>query len=68
MRMLIAFIAVCVGFALGAIVIRWLLTGIVPERWFQTIARWCEIGAKLAVATFILVILAVAVVAIAGGF
>jgi hypothetical protein len=52
--MLIAFAVLCVGLALSAIVIRWLLTGIVPERWFAAIARWCEIGAKLSVAALIL--------------
>ena len=52
--MLLAFIVLCVGLALSAIIIRWLLTGIVPERWFAAFARWFEIGIKLMVAAVIL--------------
>jgi len=50
----LAFIVLCVGLALAAIVIRWLLTGIVPESWFHAFERWFEIGVKLWVAAVIL--------------
>jgi uncharacterized membrane protein len=43
-----------VGLALSAIVIRWLLSGIVPESWFAAFARWCEIGINLIVAAVVL--------------
>ncbi len=51
---MLAFVVLCVGLALVAIVIRWLLTGIVPESWFHGFARWFEIGIKLSVAAVIL--------------
>jgi hypothetical protein len=59
--MIIRFIALMGGIIVLAAIVRWLLSGIVPDRWFAAFGRWFEIGAKLCLASGIVFWVAVLV-------